>query len=265
MKYTIGALLAVVAFAPLLLAADSGVFFKDDPLGMSLADFCARYDRKVGDDPRRAPMLRFGKVDFSTFPTIGPATSYRTTKKVVAEKNFPYEKSGGRVPGIPETIAGVPAEATYEFFAESIADWDVLAQRQQTITDALSPSNQKSVQAMKDQLPWAESPPGILSAASRFNLGAIVVSFAASDFNLVMVALKEKYGPPGSETAGTLQAKTGEKLPSRRFHWVLGQDQIDAAELPTVSYVQVRFYRQAIIDRASGRTTKQIEDASKDL
>lgn len=254
-----------ISIHPILAPADGGVSFKDDPLGMSLADFCAKYDRKVGNDPCRAPMLEFGKVDFTkmpgkldfdNMPELPPPTSYRESAKVIAKKNFPYEKMEGKTPGYPETIAGVSAEATYEFFAESISDWDLLANRQKEI---LGFRFRKVGE--REQPPWVETPPEILAAASRLHLGSITVSFPIGDFDLVVSALKTKYGPPSYDKNGTLQDDTGTKLSSRQVRWVIGQDQINAAELPTANYAQVGFFRQAVIDRAKAK----IGDPSKDL
>jgi hypothetical protein len=66
-------------------------------------------------------------------------------------------------------------------------------------------------------------------------------------------------GEPSSED------ETGTSLPCRQVRWDIGKDRIDASELLTANYAQVRFYRQAIIERAKGQTKAQVEDASTDL
>jgi hypothetical protein len=169
--------LGIFSFTLSAHAGQTGISFKDDTLGMSLADFCSKYDHRVGTDPRRAPSLEFEKIDFSTFPASGSTVSYRVQKRIVARKNFRYESAEGKVPTLPETIAGVPAEETYEFFAQSLSDWDVLAKRQQEISALVDIRGHGSARRPQAQAPWLESSPEVLAAAARVTLGSISVNF----------------------------------------------------------------------------------------
>lgn len=94
-------------------AAEHGLAFKDVSLGITLADFCAKYDRPFEGDPRRAPSLIFGDIFANTKPDPGrrPKRDYRSLGMVSAQKNAPFEVSKGSVP--PDTIAFKPQTFTF--------------------------------------------------------------------------------------------------------------------------------------------------------
>lgn len=88
--------------------------FKGDQLGMSLADFRAKYHRTVEGDDRCAP-----------FCSDGSRNVYLLSEPWMAEAGivhcstyFPFERDGDRT---PTTVAGVPTECVvYKFIDEQL-------------------------------------------------------------------------------------------------------------------------------------------------
>jgi|GEM_PF-4847073 len=241
-------------------AAEHGLAFKDVSLGITLADFCAKYDRPFEGDPRRAPSLIFGDIFANTKPDPGrrPKRDYRSLGMVSAQKNAPFEVSKGSVP--PDTIAGITADVYFHFFVESLPDWDSLAKwHQEGRKAAVSSVGSKAA-------PWREAPAEIVAAASRFSLGEIRVNFAQGDFDAVVAALREKYGAPPEERIETLQNAMGANYSSRHIGWSIGQDRIEAEERSGgVDQSVVRFWRKGVMSRSHVHIQERIEKAAKDL
>jgi hypothetical protein len=59
-------------------------------------------------------------------------------------------------------------------------------------------------------------------------------------------------------------AKTGEYYPSRNVVWERGRDRIEAGELPSVKYAQVRFFRPEV-SNADASAPGRAANAAKDL
>lgn len=272
MHFTAARLRLVVVLATTmvssLLLADEGLVFKDEKLGLTLADFCAKYDRPYDEDPRRAPSLLFGDVYAETQATAASLNprNFQSLGMVVAQKNAPFERTSGRPLKHPETIAGVSAWVQYSFFAEEIADWDLLAKRH-TFLNELSSLFSESMMSGKTKAPtWSEAPIEVLAAARRLLLGEITVHISQRDFSFVIAALKEKYGAPTEESVGSRQNAMGAKFSNQRVRWLIGQDRIYAEErFGDIDQAVIRYQSSSIMGRASAHRKNEVEKASKDL
>lgn len=217
-------LLAFLALmAPAVRADDLG--FKDVTLGTSLAHFVKTFEHPCEGDPRRAPALSCGPL---TAPGAkSDPTGYRKMGMVAATKTFEFENHD-RPTGTNDTIAGVPANVTYWFFAAEAADWDDVAQ---PYAASVSP-------AIKTWNDWNESQ---WTSASKIHLGIIRVRFSPADFSTVSSALEAKYGTPSSSTR---------TIDGRVLSWDISPDDHVTAAEHTCQLSTVEITRDSIKRRA---------------
>ncbi len=167
-------------FATSTRADDLGL--KDVILGTSLAQFVKSFEHTCQGDPRRAPALSCGPL--ATPAGKSEPTGYRKMGMIAATKTFEFENRD-KPTGTNDTIAGVPANVTYWFFAVDAVDWD-------NVAEPYAASEGMKIKTWND---WNEAQ---WASAAKIHLGIIRVRFSPTEFSTVSSALEAKYGAPTS-------------------------------------------------------------------
>jgi len=247
--------LRLLVWLSVATSAFAGFDFKGDALGMPLTEFVQKYERVTADAGRKAPniILENKRTD---------PLAYRRYGMISVQKYFGFEEREQA----KDTVAGVPARVTYNFFAESLADWDAATAPRRELDDARDKLVDAPLSEKVKLLNARAWTPEEKAAADRVALGLISIYFDKTAFNRVVDALKEKYGAPTSESTEALQNRMGASFPCRVVKWISDEDKIVVKEMShDINTSSMEISRPSVMMRGKKAAESVTKAAAKDL